>query len=85
MSILNPMTKSEIRFHFTHYGWLLFCPVYVNAKGDDIQERNWVPEWLLWVAIAIQGSMAWLLSRLDVGYEPNWMLYITTPIKGRAA
>lgn len=85
MSILNPLTKDEIRFNFTHYAWLLFCPVYVNDPGDDIQERNGVPEFVLWLAFAIHASMIWVLTRIDSDYEPNWMIYVTTPIEGRDA
>lgn len=44
-----------------------------------------MPEWLLWFAFAIQASMIWVLTHVDASYEPNWMIYITTPIEGRNA
>jgi len=83
MAILNPLTPADLRKHFTHRGWLGFCPVYMALEGTDgmlIQERNGIPAWWLGFAEMVMGCLITVLSLVDPWWEPQFMFIETGEI-----
>ena len=52
MSILDLADAAAVRRHFTHRGWFLACPVYVNLSTGEMQERAGIPAAVFWVNFA---------------------------------
>lgn len=64
----------------THYGWLLFAPVYVDMTTDDapkVWARHASLEWLLAAAIWCQHSAIIYLSATRRGYVPAYAIRLT--------
>lgn len=69
---------------FSHKGWVAFCPVYVGLLESDaptVVERNWIPEFVLTLAIGTQDIYLELCAM--VNYQPACML-ITGEIQHEA-
>jgi len=50
----------------THWGWFLFCPVYLNP--DDYEcclKPVGNQEWLLWLATEVQQCLNWAISFIN--------------------
>lgn len=68
----------------THYGWFLFCPVYVDMTLDPAPGvwARW--EWLdplLSAAHWCQESMIGFLSAANPDYEPAFAIRLTGEVK----
>ena len=84
MSIINPLSKQEIRADFTHRGWFAFCPVYLAQEGDDgmrVCERNGIPAWWFGLAEICMALAITLLSMFSEDYEPKFGFIVTGEIK----
>lgn len=75
MPLLKFIDRETIHREFTHVGWLLACPVYVdlsNPEMPSLTERNGVPHiWLEINTYAVQ--FANMLGGWIVG--PNFHLF----------
>lgn len=74
---------TDIKNEFTHYGWLLMCPIYYKQVGDDgalVAARRWWIEPWFYVNHLLSAFMIWLLSRFNENYEPSFMFLITGEI-----
>lgn len=55
MAIFNRLSKEEIKARFTHGGFVLFAPVYMDLSEHDcayVEAQNWIPEW--WVHLNVR-------------------------------
>lgn len=84
MAIFKRVPKSELGTRFSHKGWFLFCPIYIDnpdVEGPELVERNWVPEWVLLTAYWVFAFNVLLFTRADPLYEPMFPIYVTGEIK----
>ena len=70
LSIFNSIPAAEVAQHFTHRGWLGFCPVWVNERSWAVTERNWVPEWVMWLNLLAQDCALFCIDAMG-GVPPS--------------
>lgn len=66
--------------HYTHNGWMLFCPVKMGGVDTDcphVAARWLLLEPLLLLATLVQRTVISLCSLADPTYEPSWYFRIT--------
>lgn len=82
LSIFNRIPAAEVAQHFTHRGWLGFCPVWVNERSWAVTERNWVPEWVMWLNLLAQDCALFCIDAMGGEPPPGWKVRLTGRLDG---
>lgn len=86
LSILKRLPRAERLAKFQYVGWFFGCPVYIADAGSEAPHlwvRNWVPDWLAEVSLAVWGFCAWCCCTMDPDYVPMFPLRITGRVDGQ--
>lgn len=61
-------------------GWIGFAPVYISSVTDDepdVRARDWTPDWLLDISLAMYELCFMAASLMDPDFVPRWPIKIT--------
>lgn len=83
MAVFSHLSPDVVAAEFTHKAWFGLCPVWFNVKTNDMTERNWVPEWWLWVNVLGLEAAAWCVAALGGTPVNGWPIRITAPLPGQ--
>lgn len=82
LSIFHRIPAAEVARHFTHRGWLGFCPVWVNERSWAVTERNWVPEWVMWLNLLAQDCALFCIDAMGGVPPDGWKVRLTGRLDG---
>ncbi len=85
MSLFHPIPKEMLGREFTHYGWMMFAPIYIGGFEDEgephIAVRNWCPEWVLDFAEALNRAWFEIIWAMGSDAEYGAAFVVGGPIK----
>lgn len=83
MALFSHLSPEEVAAEFTHEAWFGLCPVWFNVRTSDLTERNWVPEWWLWLNIGALEIGAWGVAAMGGTPLNGWPIRLTRPLSGK--
>ncbi len=82
MGFFEMMLPGRIPYRFTHRGWMLACPIYLNPKTHDVVERRLIPEWWFYANLGVFMATQEVRSLLGLSLK-SFPIRVTGEISGR--